>query len=60
MVRGGGSSSSDAGGGGALLDTGRVADLLVGGGYLRGDQAHSLLVLASAAHTSDIEVGFGG
>jgi hypothetical protein len=37
------------------LHTARVADVLVGGGYLRADQAHSLLVLASATHTIDIE-----
>ena len=46
------------------LHAGQVADVLVGGGYLRGDQAHSLLVLASATHTTDIEargfMGLGG
>lgn len=40
------------------LNTDLVAHVLIGDGYLSPDQPHSLLVLASAAHTTDIEVGW--
>jgi hypothetical protein len=37
------------------MNTVQVAEFLIRGGYLRGDQAHSLLILASATHTTDVE-----